>query len=141
MRNRAQKPPQARYLKQVASVQSANRQSSLNHAHQDKNTTDELSEDESPSEESDTTSQTRSKPSKKSKAAQSSPKEEHSLKFYSQDWVAVLTEAQHRWHRHLILGREHPFPKRSTDLHEARDILTSVISEHLNDGQLLDDNK
>ena len=78
---------------------------------------------------------------KKAKQTKSASEKEHCLKFYSDDWVAILVEAQHRWHRHLVLGREHPFPARGSDLHEAHDILTSVISEHLNDGQLLDDSK
>lgn len=63
------------------------------------------------------------------------------LAYYSEDWVAILVEAQQRWQRHLILGRAHPFPQRGSDLHEAHDILTYVISEHLNDGQLLDDSQ
>ena len=74
-------------------------------------------------------------------SSRSTAEQEQALKFYSQDWAAVLQEAQLRWYRHLILGRAHPFPERGADLHEARDILTAVISEHLNDGHLLDDSK
>ena len=70
-----------------------------------------------------------------------SPDDGENLSFYSDDWKAVLTKAQQRWQLHLVIGRSTPFPERGHDLHEAHDILTEVISEHLNDGQLLDDSK
>lgn len=63
------------------------------------------------------------------------------LGFYSEEWASVLVQAQQQWQHHLIVGRPDPFPEREHHLSEARKILTDVIAESLNDGQLLDDSK
>ena len=134
-RNRAQKPPKAQDLKRVASRQSVNRRLYSKTTYKGSDDSDGRSENESSGSETDC--QATSQKSKKKK----SPDDGENLNFYSDDWKAVLTEAQQRWQLHLVIGRSTPFPERGHDLHEAHDILTEVISEHLNDGQLLDDSK
>lgn len=116
---------------------------SSNRAGRRTNDIDDLSDAETQSIASDSRTQTKKRATRNSKPAtsRSTAEQEQALSFYSEDWAAVLYEAQLRWHRYLILGRVHPFPERSTDLHEAHKVLTAVISEHLNDGFLLNDSK
>ncbi|KJA12861.1 hypothetical protein HYPSUDRAFT_60196 [Hypholoma sublateritium FD-334 SS-4] len=136
-RNRPQKPPKTNHLKD-----SASRQDSTSH-----NTTSprEDGDDDSHSQiaaeaghEVDPVKKSRATRNSKNASLGSSDNPE-ALGFYTMEWTSVLVQAQQRWQRHLILGRENPFPIRSDHLHEARRILTDVISESLNGGQLLDD--
>ena len=60
------------------------------------------------------------------------------LSYYPPEWATVIVKAQQRWHRHLILGRSDPFPQIDNALKEAEHLLTRVIAEHLDSGELLD---
>lgn len=138
-RNRPQKSPNTNHLKD-----SASRQNSTSH-----NVASPREDDNSESHfEFIADAEPGVDPVKESRATRNSKKASpgnsdnpETLGFYTAEWTSVLVQAQQRWQRHLILGRENPFPIRSDHLHEARRILTDVISESLNDGQLLDDSQ
>ncbi|KAF8970288.1 hypothetical protein BDZ97DRAFT_1753911 [Flammula alnicola] len=130
LRNRAQRPPNPERLRGATS----------------RNASDppEFSSSLSENEKEDTEEQSADMPASKQRAPRYSKKpisnaDPENLSFYSEEWVSVLVQAQQYWQRHLIIGRPDPFPEREHHLGEARKILTNVISESLNDGQLLDD--
>ncbi|KJA23490.1 hypothetical protein HYPSUDRAFT_201226 [Hypholoma sublateritium FD-334 SS-4] len=132
LRNRAQKPPKSSHLKDSASRQTSSSQNIAGPREND-NGDSQSANGES---RSDSVKTPRAPRNSKKPTSGDNPE---TLGFYSPEWASVLGEAQQRWQRHLILGRESPFPVRGEHLHEARRILTDVISERLNAGQPLDD--